>query len=151
MKMGNVYIKPILRRGGLVALAGSMLLLGGCSSKPSSVRAAHKPITPPVSATAQVATSSAVESDSKVRLCNKELQALKGINAAEYSRYRREMDHLVVSGQRYMNIQGEISNDINDILAPRYQFGMADLCWKIRNALSQSLLTEANITQERKP
>ncbi|WPU21978.1 hypothetical protein RI049_18280 [Cedecea neteri] len=151
MNIRNVYIKPIIRQGFLTALAGSMLFLGGCSATSSSVRAVQGPVTHSMSESTQVSETSAVESYSKVTICNRELQALKGINAAEYSRYHREMNHLVASGQRYMNVKDEISSDINDIMTPRYQFGMASLCWKIRNALSESLLSEASIPQERKP
>jgi hypothetical protein len=89
--------------------------------------------------------------DSKVAQCNNELAALKVVNAASYGRYRTEMNHLVASGKRYMNVQGGISNDINDIMMPRYQFGMASLCWRIRNALSQSLMKQADIPQGREP
>ena len=39
--------------------------------------------------------------------------------------------------------------NINDIMTPRYQYGMASLCWRIRNALSQSLMAQADIPQER--
>ncbi|HCV65743.1 MAG TPA: hypothetical protein DGZ94_10840 [Serratia sp.] len=90
-----------------------------------------------------------MEKDSKVTQCNNELAALKTVNAAQYARYRSEMDHLVASGRRYMEVKTGISNDINDIMTPRYQYGMARLCWGIRNALSQSLMAQADIPQGR--
>jgi hypothetical protein len=151
MNAGRLRIKPTFRLGIQAVLMSSIVVITGCSSMSPKVRPSPKGATPAVSVNMQMPSSPASEGGSKVTQCNNELLALKTINTAEYSRYHREMTQLVTSGQRYMNVKGEISSDINDIMTPRYQFGMANLCWKIRNALSQSLLTEVDIPQELKP
>lgn len=151
MKAGSLRTKPLLRRSGLAAAIGSMLVVAGCSSTPPATPLKAKSAIPPVTVSAQVPTELATEGESKVSQCNKELQALKTINGAESARYQREMDHLVASGQQYMNVKAGISSDINDIMTPRYQFAVANLCWKIRNALSQSLLKQADMPQGSKP
>lgn len=156
----NAYFRSgALRRSVMMGMVGSFLLLGGCSTSPESrLRPQDAPniAAVPMKVTAIAATSNAtpevppaLEKDSKVTQCNNELAALKTVNAAQYARYRSEMDHLVASGRRYMAVQTGISNDINDIMTPRYQYGMARLCWGIRNALSQSLMAQADIPQGR--
>ncbi|MFS7159988.1 hypothetical protein AB6825_06945 [Serratia proteamaculans] len=156
----NAYFRSgALRRSVMMGMVGSFLLLGGCTTSPESrLRPQDAPniAAVPMKVTAIAATSNAtpevppaLEKDSKVTQCNNELGALKTVNAAQYARYRSEMDHLVASGRRYMAVQTGISNDINDIMTPRYQYGMARLCWGIRNALSQSLMAQADIPQGR--
>lgn len=142
-----------------MGMIGAVVVLGGCTTSPESrLRPQGTPgvAATPMKVTAIAAKPVAVaeappppEKDSKVAQCNNELAALKTVNAPHYARYRSEMDHLVASGRRYMDVQAGISNDINDIMTPRYQYGMASLCWRIRNALSQSLMAQADIPQGR--
>ncbi|MFS7243193.1 hypothetical protein AB6849_23090 [Serratia proteamaculans] len=150
--MMNTYAIPdALRRGLLMLVAG--LLLTGCASEPGARLRAPEGITTaavPMKVTTIIPDSApSAGKDNKITQCNNELTALKAVNAAHYARYRSEMDHLVATGRRYMDVKAGISNDINDIMAPRYQYGMASLCWRIRNALSQSLMAQADIPQGR--
>jgi hypothetical protein len=148
-----------LRRSVVMAMVSSFVLLGGCTTSPESrLRPQGAPgmAVLPMKVTAIAAKPAlapqappTTEKDSKIAQCNNELAALKTVNTAHYARYRSEMDHLVASGRRYMDVQAGISNDINDIMTPRYQYGMASLCWRIRNALSQSLMAQADIPQGR--
>lgn len=142
-----------------MGMIGAVVVLGGCTTSPESrlrPQGTSGIVAVPTTVTA-IADKPAVvaeappppEKDSKVAQCNNELAALKTVNAPHYARYRSEMDHLVASGRRYMDVQAGISNDINDIMTPRYQYGMASLCWRIRNALSQSLMAQADIPQGR--
>ncbi|CAI0734954.1 hypothetical protein [Serratia quinivorans] len=157
--MNAYFMSGALRRSLMMGMVGSFLLLGGCTASPeprlppqdaASIAAAPMNVTPiAASPNATPETPAAMEKDSKVAQCNNELAALKTVNAAHYARYRSEMDHLVASGRRYMEVKTGISNDINDIMTPRYQYGMARLCWGIRNALSQSLMAQADIPQGR--
>jgi hypothetical protein len=157
----NAYFRSgALRRSVMMGMVSGFLLLGGCTTSPES-RLRPQGAPGIASATPMKVTTIAAkpaltpeappppEKDSKVAQCNNELAALKTVNAAHYARYRSEMDHLVASGRRYMDVQAGISNDINDIMTPRYQYGMASLCWRIRNALSQSLMSQADIPQGR--
>ncbi|TFZ49506.1 hypothetical protein E5C26_15830 [Serratia proteamaculans] len=156
----NAYFRSgALRRSVMMGMVGGFLLLGGCTTSPEArlrpqgtgnMAATPMKVTPVAAKpAAEPQAPQAVEKDSKVTQCNNELAALKTVNAAHYGRYRSEMDHLVASGRRYMDVQAGISNDINDIMTPRYQYGMASLCWRIRNALSQSLMAQADIPQGR--
>ncbi len=155
----NAYFTPgALRRGLTMGMVSGFLILGGCSSwsesplRPqSAVNAKEAPvkaiaIDPNLNKAPEVPL---VDKDNKVTQCNNELAALKTVNAAHFARYRSEMDRLVASGRRYIEVKVGISNDINDIMTPRYQYAMASLCWRIRNALSQSLMAQADIPQER--
>lgn len=156
--MNAYFTSGALRRGLTMGMVSGFLILGGCSSLPESPRRSQNAINAkevPVKATAiapnlnQVPEAPAADKDNKVTQCNNELMALKTVNAAHFARYRSEMDRLVASGSRYIAVKAGISNDINDIMTPRYQYGMASLCWRIRNALSQSLMAQADIPQER--
>ncbi|MEX1843623.1 hypothetical protein KMW40_24735 [Enterobacter cloacae] len=84
------------------------------------------------------------EGDTKMAQCNRELMALKSVNRAEYAHYHTEMNSLVASGRVYMGVRGTVSQDINDIVEPGYQYGTAKLCWRIRNSLAQSLIRQAD-------
>ncbi|BFO09112.1 hypothetical protein GGER_16220 [Serratia rubidaea] len=85
-----------------------------------------------------------VAAGGKASLCTTELTSLKSVNPRSYARYRAIMSRLIASGRTYMAVQGDISQDINDVLQPRYQFALANLCWQIRSDLSASLLEQVN-------
>lgn len=122
------------------------ILLTSCADRPSSqVTHPPRPQSSLTVSSVQGAQKSGVSSPvDKIEQCNSDLAALQKVDPEGYSRYRTAMDQLVSTGRRYMAIQETISQDINDLLQPRYQFGMANLCWQIRNSLSNSLLDSVN-------
>ncbi len=161
-RRGPWFLARIHVQCGGVVLSG--FLLSGCIAPPPESlitpptdTAIHQPASTvsgspeDVSATAGTRPPSDIESSvrgdtsgDKVGQCNSELAALQKVNPRGYARYRAAIDKLIASGRQYMAVQGTISQDINDILQPRYQFGMANLCWQIRSSLSASLLESVN-------
>lgn len=157
----SLHLKKMRRAGGILALT---LGIGSCASftqkPPPDVQLdppvnviAHDALKPPMlpedetrdtPPPIQGKSGESMPGGSKVTQCKNELLALQKISPSIYPRYRATMDKLIASGQRYMAVQGGLSSDIHDILQPRYQFGMANLCWRIRNELSHALIEQIN-------
>lgn len=75
--------------------------------------------------------------------CNRDLESLHRISPSGYARYRDEYDALMRSSASFMAVSGDISDEVSDLARPRFQFALVNLCYRIKNALAQTLISQA--------
>ncbi|MGM8398349.1 hypothetical protein [Enterobacter hormaechei] len=76
--------------------------------------------------------------------CKRDLESLHRISPFDYDRYRNEYDALMRSSAGFMAVSGDISDEVNDLARPRFQFALVNLCYRIKNALAKSLISQAD-------
>ena len=136
----------------------SLLALAGCA-KPQPV---HSLVTPPAAepmtesvvqpdgqpfvteAPAQPAAASfADDRGSKIQLCRNELDAMRLYSQASFDSYQAEFKKIGAQTNKYLQIKDSIGADINDLVMPRYQFQIRELCFRIKTRLSQLIIRQA--------
>ncbi|MCT8353513.1 MULTISPECIES: hypothetical protein [Photorhabdus] len=80
----------------------------------------------------------------KLAQCTRELEALKQFNGAKYTRYKAEFDRIARTGSQYLAVANGISQDINDLVRPKYQYALTSLCYRIKNDLSLALINQVD-------
>lgn len=85
---------------------------------------------------------SRADSGNKLAQCSRELAALQKFDAEKYTKYQREFDHITRTGAQYLTVAKGISGDINDLVRPKYQYALTNLCYHIRTDLSNSLINQ---------
>jgi uncharacterized lipoprotein YajG len=142
-----------------IAMA-SLLALTGCAKQ----QPVHSLITPPT-AEEQSATQSEPEQPSSpfvasapaqqesasfnddrasnIQQCRKELDAMRLYSQASYESYQAEFQKIGTQTNKYLQIKDSIGTDINDLVMPRYQFQIRELCFRIKTRLSQLIIRQA--------
>ncbi|NHB95407.1 hypothetical protein C5470_02825 [Photorhabdus stackebrandtii] len=87
---------------------------------------------------------SADSNSGKLAQCTRELEALKQFNGAKYTRYKTEFDRIARTGSQYLAVANGISEDINDLVRPKYQYALTSLCYRIKNDLSLALINQVD-------
>jgi hypothetical protein len=142
-----------------VAVA-SLLALSGCAKQ----QPAESIVTPPTaeeqpvtqsasepqgapfvaSAPAQPAAASfGDDRSSNIQQCRKELDAMRLYSQASYASYQAEFQKIGAQTNKYLQIKDSIGADINDLVMPRYQFQIRELCFRIKTRLSQLIIRQA--------
>ena len=83
-----------------------------------------------------------VRSDN-VQQCRKELDAMRMYSKASYNAYLAEFQKVSAQNNKYLQIKDSIGSDINDLIMPRYQFQIRELCFRIKNRLTQLIIRQA--------
>ncbi len=155
--------EKMLKQSGLLAIGA--LLLAGCASK----QPAHSLVTPPppqieqtqqnamapadggafvpaqsadTFAPAQPAEPAADGNTARIQECRKELDAMQSYSKASYDAYLAEFQKVGAQTNKYLQIKGGISSDINDLAMPRYQFQIRELCFRIKTRLTQLIIRQ---------
>ncbi|WP_166296173.1 hypothetical protein [Photorhabdus tasmaniensis] len=87
---------------------------------------------------------SADNNSGKLAQCTRELEALKQFSGAKYTRYKAEFDRIARTGSQYLAVANGISEDINDLVRPKYQYALTSLCYRIKNDLSLALINQVD-------
>lgn len=114
----------------------------GCSSPES-----HSTNTAPViSHTVAAATSIDHDSSSSSRLtqCNRDLESLHTVDIGQYKRYLSEYESLMKSSAGFMTVKDDVSPEVAELARPKFQFALVNLCYRIKGALAQTLINQAN-------
>lgn len=82
-------------------------------------------------------------SPSHLEQCNRDLESLHRVSPSDYARYRNEYDALMRSSAGFIAVSGDISDEVSDLARPRFQFALVNLCYRIKNALAKSLISQA--------
>ncbi len=82
---------------------------------------------------------------SKISQCTRELEALKSFNNVKYNNYKLELGKIKQTSASYLGVANGISEDINDLVRPKLQYALTNLCYRIKNDLSESLIKQVNI------
>jgi len=138
----------------------SLLALTGCAKQ----QPVHSLVTPPSAeeqpaaqnapeqqsspfvASAPAQSESASLSDdraSNIQQCRKELDAMRIYSSASYESYQAEFQKIGAQTNKYLQIKDSIGTDINDLVMPRYQFQIRELCFRIKTRLSQLIIRQA--------
>lgn len=149
----------IMKKMTGVAVA-SLLVLTGCAKQ----QPVHSLVTPPTadeqsaaqtspeqqgtpfvaSAPAQPATASLGDDrSSNIQQCRKELDAMRLYSQASFDSYQAEFQKIGAQTNKYLQIKDSIGADINDLVMPRYQFQIRELCFRIKTRLSQLIIRQA--------
>ncbi|WP_368533273.1 hypothetical protein [Enterobacter hormaechei] len=75
--------------------------------------------------------------------CKRDLESMHRISPSDYDRYRNEYDALMRSSAGFLAVSGDISDEVSDLARPRFQFALVNLCYRIKNALAKSLISQA--------
>lgn len=86
----------------------------------------------------------AAEGDTAVRIqeCKKELAALKDFSPRSYEKYQAEFDAISFKTQKYIRVQDQLSDEINNLVKPKYQFAIRDFCFRVKNSLSTAIINQ---------
>ncbi len=137
----------------------SLLVLSGCAKQQEPVQSM---ITPPEAAqpvaesqpepvqSAPFASSEPAsqvsdggERSANVQQCRKELDAMRMYSQASYNAYLAEFQKIGAQTNKYLQIKDSIGTDINDLVMPRYQFQIRELCFRIKTRLTQLIIRQA--------
>lgn len=89
------------------------------------------------------ASNSRDQHASNVQECRNELNAMRGYSEASYNSYQTEFEKIAARTNQYLQIKDSISSDINDLVMPRYQFQIRELCFRIKTRLTQLVIRQA--------
>lgn len=120
----------------------SFLALVGCQTKAESVG----PTTPQheiAQASVSKKNDDRKNNISHLIQCNRNLEALRTVDAAQYRRYQADYDALMKSSEGFVTVQDEVSLEVAALARPRFQFALVNLCYRIKNALAQTLIKQA--------
>ena len=93
-----------------------------------------------------IGNSASLKSNSgKISQCTRELEALKYFNNIKYNNYKLELGKIKQTSASYLGVANGISEDINDLVRPKLQYALTNLCYRIKNDLSESLIKQVNI------
>ncbi|MEE7414989.1 hypothetical protein [Escherichia marmotae] len=105
----------------LVLLTG--ILLGGCESKttvrPLQQTTGIKPVS---------SSGDRLDDVEKMERCRRELEALKRIDSAVYSKRKAEFDRLVSGASLYNGVRSEVGNYTQSAVDALYRFRSDKLC-----------------------
>ncbi|EPG5631449.1 TPA: hypothetical protein SMF84_002835 [Serratia marcescens] len=123
----------VFRRSVLLCLLGSSLLLSGCqATKGTAVAVKPAPVpTPEQSLAAREAEALA--------LCQKELEALKPVDARQYQIYQQEFSRLMSGAAQYANVRTQANSGTQETVDALYRYRVKRLCANIGQALLTGL------------
>lgn len=117
-----------------------VFILAGCSSQKDTVRAVQQGTNP-----AKITTpGGTAENTSAVRIreCKNELAALKEFNVRAYDKYQAEYDSISRETQKYIKVKSQLGEDINYLAMPKFQFAIRNVCFRIKNDLTSSIVDQ---------
>lgn len=122
------------------------LLLGGCSlnhdtQSPSKIEISNdgRNVTS-IKNQPQITES---ETSSHLTQCNRDLESLRTVSQTEYRRYAAEYDALLKSSAGFMTVKDDVSPEVAALARPKFQFALVNLCYRIKDALAQTLINQA--------
>ncbi|MGV3345238.1 hypothetical protein ACGVWS_05640 [Enterobacteriaceae bacterium LUAb1] len=79
----------------------------------------------------------------RVQQCRKELEAMRLYSQETYNEYLDAFQQVGATTNRYFQVKDALDNELIDLLTPRYQFQIRELCYRIKNRLSQLIIQAA--------
>lgn len=120
----------------LLSGCGTGSLLPGKAPKPASLvtpvsAPAPEPVVTPLPQTPPSATG--------VAACDRELQALKKVDAARYTRRKAQFDRLMGGAAAYTGIRGEVAGQTREAVDAMYRYRTGVLCAEIARDVLEGL------------
>ena len=125
--------KNLFRHSFLLCLLGSSLSLSGCEAPKRPVTAA-----PVASEQAQEQSRAARETE-QLALCQKELEALKPLDAKQQQIFQQEFSRLMSGAAQYASVRPHASSSTQETVDALYRYKVKRLCANISQALLSSL------------
>lgn len=75
--------------------------------------------------------------------CNRDLESLRTVSLTAYRRYQSEYDGLMKSSAGFMAVRDDVSPEVAELARPKFQFALVNLCYRIKDALAQTLINQA--------
>lgn len=75
--------------------------------------------------------------------CNRDLESLHTVNKREYDHYQIEYDNLMKNSASFLTVKDDVSPEVAALARPRFQFALVNLCYRIKDALAQTLINQA--------
>lgn len=128
------------------------LLLTGCVQPPlnKEADATHLGENTNVSSEIMPNKPQAKETSSNLRMpishlmqCNRDLESLHTVNQTAYRLYQKEYDELMNSSANFLSVKDDVSPEVAELARPRFQFALVNLCYRIKDALAQTLINQA--------
>lgn len=135
----------------VVSVLSVASILSGCAHKDKNIQVKEKqkdPIEIPVNKNNVISSSLEVDRrhvEDNLLQCRQELAALKRFDHASWLRSRVEFEKITKSSAAYMEVVDTISDDINNMVRPKYQYILRSFCWRVRNNLVYTLSHQVNI------
>lgn len=76
--------------------------------------------------------------------CNRDLESLRTVSPSAYHRYQTEYDGLMKSSADFVTVKDDVSPEVAELARPRFQYALVSLCYRIKDALAQSLINQAS-------
>jgi hypothetical protein len=133
-----------MRKLKAVAAFGILLLVGCAQNAPKkAVTPAPQPVA--VSQPAAPLVNSQPENShaKNMQQCRKELEAMQTYSQASYDKYLSEVQKLTATINRYRQVESSVSPEINDIMLPKTEFQMRELCFRIKSRLLDLMVKAA--------
>lgn len=112
----------------LLCLMGGVLLLGGCEGSKRASPAAKQ-------AVAQESDKTEAQKEAeRLAQCQKELEALKGINPEQHKAYRQEFDRLMSGAAQYAGLRTRVNSETQSTVDALYRYKVSRLCADITQA-----------------
>lgn len=84
-----------------------------------------------------------INNDSHLVQCNRDLESLRTVSMTAYRRYTAEYDALMKSSAGFMAVRDDVSPEVAELARPKFQFALVNLCYRIKDALAQTLINQA--------
>lgn len=126
---------PQWRRSALaLPLLIGTLVLSGCENGRRPIPAAKK------SPEATVEITQAQREADRLQHCQKELDALQGIDAAGYRKYKQEFDRLMSGAAQYAALRTQVNGDTQETVDALYRYKVSRLCADVNQAVMTGLV-----------
>jgi len=126
--------EPLWRRSALaLSLLMGTLVLSGCENGRRPIPAAKK------SPADAVEITQAQREAERLQQCQKELDALQGIDAAGYRKHKQEFDRLMIGAAQYAALRTQVSGDTQETVDALYRYKVSRLCAEVNQAVMTGL------------
>ncbi|EBD3740446.1 hypothetical protein CRZ11_21600 [Salmonella enterica] len=133
------------------SLAVAVLLLVGCSAVPKSGGITTKAVSPAapaadnrVSIKPAVAAQDAAPVTTGTEICNRELKALKKLDARRYAQRRAQFDRLMSGAEVYAGIRTDVAGGTRQAVDAMYLFRTGKLCTDISRDVMDALARQGD-------
>lgn len=116
------------KRAVLMVCLGVAVLLSGCGGGKRPAPATKQ------SAAQETEISQAQKEAERMAQCQKELEALKGINPEQHKTYRQEFDRLMSGAAQYSGLRARVNTDTQETVDALYRYKVNRLCADIGQA-----------------
>lgn len=126
--------ETLWRRSALaLSVLMGILALSGCENGRRSAPAAKKNGDVVVELTAEQ------QEAERLQQCQKELDALQGIDGAGYLKHKREFDRLISGVAQYATLRTKVNSDTQETVDALYRYKVRRLCADVNQAVMTGL------------